>query len=257
MTSLLRIELRKLLTYSTFWILLALQCSLLFIFFYARGHVQVNGQMAGATLYQFPKLWMHLTYVSSFLNLIPAILIIILVTDEYTFRTLRQQVIDGFSRANLVQGKYAVVLLVAVLLSLYLLLLGLGFGLYFSPSSGGGGMFTEVQSILYYLVQLVGYMSMAMLVAFLLRKTGLAILAFMAYSLIIERLIQWQMPDSIDKYFPMKAMGALVQNPHKELEQMVLGASDFLTPLQATVPVVLYVSLFCFLSYQVLRMRDL
>ncbi|WP_207435551.1 ABC transporter permease [Sabulibacter ruber] len=257
MTSLLRIELRKLLPYSTFWVLLVLQLSLLFIFFYARGHVQVNGQAAGAELYQFPRLWQHIAYVSSFLNLIPGILIIILVSDEYAFRTFRQQVIDGFSRATLVQGKYSVILLLAIALALYVLLLGIGFGLYYGKGAENTGMFTDAQYILYYLLQLVGYMSLAMLIAFLLRKTGLAIMVFMAYTLVVERLINWQTPDAIDKYFPMKVLGNLTPNPHRELEQLMLGTSEVLSPLQATIPAVLYIGLFCFLSYYLLRARDL
>ncbi|RNI31249.1 ABC transporter permease [Rufibacter latericius] len=255
MTSLLRIELRKLLPYSTFWVLLLLQCSLLFIFFYARGNVMVNGQMAGAELYQFPKLWMHLAYVSSFLNLIPGILIIILVTDEYAFRTFRQQVIDGFSRANLVQAKYSVILLLAFLLAGYVLLLGLGFGFYHAKESGA--VFTDAQYILFYLVQLVGYMSLAMFIAFLVRKTGLAIMVFMAYTLVVERLIQWQSPDALDRYFPMKTFGALTPNPHAEIEQLMLGVTETLSPLQALAPAVLYVTLFCLFSYLLLRSRDL
>ncbi|MBC3539891.1 ABC transporter permease [Rufibacter sediminis] len=257
MTSLLRIELRKLLPYSTFWVLLLLQCCLLFIFFYARGNVMVNGQMAGAELYQFPKLWMHLAYISSFLNLIPGILIIILVSDEYAFRTLRQQVIDGFSRANLVQSKYSIILLLALLLAAYVLFLGLGFGLYHGQNTDTSSIFTDSQYIFYYLVQLVGYMSLAMLVAFLVRKTGLAIMVFMAYTLVVERLIQWQTPDALDKYFPMKTLGALTPNPHAEIEQLMLGVTDTLSPVQALAPAVLYVTLFCFLSYQLLRSRDL
>ncbi|GGK65089.1 ABC transporter permease [Rufibacter glacialis] len=256
MTSLLRIELRKLLPYSTFWVLLLLQAALLFVFFYARGNVMVNGQMAGAELYQFPKLWMHLTYVSSYLNLIPGILIIILVSDEYTFRTLRQQVIDGYSRADVVQSKASVILLLALLLAGYVFLLGMGFGLYHSKE-GAASMFTEAQYIFYYLVQVMGYMALAMLVAFWVRKTGLAIMVFLAYTLVLERLIQWQTPDTIDKYFPMKALSALTPNPHSELEQLMLGITDFLTPGQALVPAVLYIGLFGFLSYQLLRSRDL
>jgi ABC-2 type transport system permease protein len=257
MTSLLRIELRKILPYSTFWVILLLQCALLFIFFYARGNVMINGQMAGAELYQFPKIWPHLAYVSSYLNLIPGILIIILVADEYAYRTFRQQVIDGFSRADLVQNKYSVILLLAAFFAVYVLALGLGFGLTYGNSVQTGSIFTDVQFIFYYLVQLVGYMSLAMFVAFLVKKTGLAILFFMAYTLLIERLLQWQMPDQVDKFFPMKVLSNLTPNPHQELEQMVLGATEVLPPLQALVPAVLYITFFCLLSYLLLKARDL
>ncbi|QHL88900.1 ABC transporter permease subunit [Nibribacter ruber] len=257
MISLLRIELKKILPYRTFWVILGLQLLLMYVFFYARGHVQINGQMAGAELYQFPKIWTHIVYVSSYLNLIPCILLLILVTDEYTFRTLRQQIIDGFSRADVVKGKFSSGVLLSLVCVLFALLLGLGFGIIYGKAVDAGTMFSGIQALGYYLLQLLGYLALAMFFGFLIKKSGLAILAFMAYTLIAEPLIHWKLPDAVDKFMPIKAMASLTPNPNSALVQMVLGETESLTPAQALIPVILYIALFCFLSYQLLRQRDL
>ncbi|WP_192821742.1 ABC transporter permease [Rufibacter sp. LB8] len=257
MMSLLRIELKKVLPYRTFWVILGLQLLLMFLFFYVRGHVQINGKMAGADLYQFPNIWPNLVYVCSYLNLIPSILLIILVTDEYTFRTLRQQVIDGFSRAEVVQGKYTSAVLLALVCAFFAVALGLGFGLYFGDAANRGQVFSQLESVGYYLVQLLGYLPLAMLFGFLFKKSGLAILAFMAYTLVVEPLIHWKLPDYIDKFLPIKALGSLTPNPNSALVQMVLGETEVLTPMQALAPAIGYIALFCLLSYALLRSRDL
>ncbi|MGV3539766.1 MAG: ABC transporter permease [Rufibacter sp.] len=253
----LRIELRKILPYPTFWVILVLQLILLYLFFYVRGHATINGQTPGAGLYQFPQVWQHLAYVSSYLNLIPGILVLILVTDEYSFRTLRQQVIDGYSRANLVQSKFGVAVLLALFLTGALLVMGLAFGLVYGSAEGEHSMFTNARFVLYYFMQLLGYLTLAMLVGFLVKKTGLAILAYLAYALIAERLLRWQMPDHLDQYLPMRTFDAFTPNPNQALEQLVLGVTETLTPPQAFVPALLYLALFCGLSYLLLRSRDL
>src|SRR5688500_2377894 len=98
MLSLLRIELRKILPYRTIWVILGIFILLLFLIVKGSSTIEINGQKAGTSLYNFPDIWMKLTYIASYFNLLLGILVIILITDEYSFRTLRQQVIDGYFR---------------------------------------------------------------------------------------------------------------------------------------------------------------
>ncbi|WP_066829956.1 ABC transporter permease subunit [Rufibacter ruber] len=257
MTSLLRIELRKLLPYRTFWAILAVFVILLFVILYGSSNVTINGQSAGATFYKFPDIWPKLTYIASYFNLLLGILLIITITDEYSFRTIRQQVIDGYTRADVVQAKYSVVLLLGVACALYVFLLGLLFGIGFADEVATDKILTDAQFVFYYLVQAIGYMSLAMLFGFLVKKSGLAIMAFLLYAKVVEPIIHYKLPDSLDKYFPMKVLSSLTPMPGKEMFEMVTGASEALTPLEALLPAVLYISLFCVLSYRLLKSRDL
>src|SRR5690606_20750922 len=47
--------------------------------------------------YEFPDIWKFTTYASSYFNVLMGVLIVIVVTNEYNFRTFRQNVIDGLS----------------------------------------------------------------------------------------------------------------------------------------------------------------
>lgn len=253
----LRIELRKLLPYRTFWVILAVFALLLFVILYGSSNVTINGQTAGAKFYQFPGLWPKLTYIASYFNLLLGILLVIIVTDEYAFRTIRQQVIDGYTRADVIRAKYSVVLLLGIACAMYVFLLGLGFGIGFSEALDTGKILADAQFVLYYFVQAIGYMSLAMLFGFLIRKSGLGILAFLLYAKVVEPIVHYQLPDAMDKFFPMKVLSSLTPMPGKEMFEMVTGASEALTPLQALAPAIVYISLFCLLSYVLLRTRDL
>ena len=185
MTQLLLTELRKIIPYRTCWIILFFYAALLFLFVYASSNITLNGQNAGAQMYHFPGIWFKLTYIASYFNLLLGILLIILITDEYAFRTFRQQVIDGVFRHDLVLGKLAVVLSLSLLATLLVALTGLGFGLSYSPVATLYKIFSGAQYLLYYLVQAIAYMSMAVFFGFLIRKNGLAIISFLLYAKVL------------------------------------------------------------------------
>ncbi|MFD3001792.1 ABC transporter permease subunit [Pontibacter toksunensis] len=255
--NLLRIELHKILPYRTVWVILAGYAILLTLFLYASSHVTVNGQQLGESMYRLPAFWQLLTYIASFFSLLFSILVIVLVTDEYAYRTLRQQVIDGLSRADLVSAKLYVILGFAAAGALFLLLLGLYFGLLYSINPSMEAVFSQMDALLYYFVQTAGYMSLAMVFAFLIRKSGLAIVGFIAYSIIIEPLIQLRLPDAIDKYLPMKVMGSLTPRPIQEVLDQVTTPTELLSPGLAALVTVVYIAVFWLLSYYILRLRDL
>ena len=255
--NLLRIELHKILPYRTVWVILAIYAALLLLILYASSKVTINGSELGEEMYDLPAFWLRLTYIASFFNLLFGILIIVLVSDEYSFRTLRQQVIDGLSRAELVLAKLYVVLALGVLGTVFLLLLGLYFGLLHSTDHSLSAIFGQIDALSYYFVQAVGYMTLAMLFGFLIKKSGLAIIAFMAYAKIVEPLLHFRLPDAVDKYMPMKVLGSLTPMPGQQMLDQLTTPTELLSPAWATLPAIGYITLFCLLSYYTLKLRDL
>src|SRR5262245_43760958 len=109
----LMIEWMKLKNYRTFWILSALYLlsivginlivftiqQKIFAEKQARGMAQM---LIGDIPYSFPTVWQMTAYVSSFLLFIPGLLMIISVTNEYSYKTHRQNVIDGWNRRQFI-----------------------------------------------------------------------------------------------------------------------------------------------------------
>ena len=256
--NLLRIELRKILPYRTFWAITGIYVLLLLLIVYASSNVVINGSTTGATTYQFPDIWGRLTYIASYFNLLLGILIIVLVTDEYSFRTFRQQVIDGLSRLELITAKFYLILGLATCSTLFLLGVGLYFGLMFSTVTSAQAVLSEIDNLVYFFVQAVAYMTLALFFAFLIRKSGLAIIAFIAYTKIVEPVIHYNLDDNLDQYFPMKVLSSLTPTPVQEIiDQLTTSKTILLSPQWAVLPAIGYIGLFFALTYFILKLRDL
>jgi ABC-2 type transport system permease protein len=200
---------------------------------------------------------MRLTYIASYFNLLLGILMITLITDEYAFRTFRQQVIDGLFRRDLVAGKFMVVALLALLCTAFVALTGLVFGITHTPSVSPALVLKEAMHLVYYLVQALGYMSLAVFISFLIKKNGLAILVFLLYTIVLEPLAQWRLADTTDQYFPMKVFSSLTPTPGQEVLDSLTGLTLKLTPQQAVLPALIYIGALYLLSLALLKMRDL
>ena len=254
---LLRTEFRKIFPYRTFWAILGIYILLLLLVTFASSSVVVNGEAYGKTMYQFPQIWLRLAYIGSFFNVLLGILVIILVTDEYTFRTFRQQVIDGLSRAELVLAKFYVGLALATFCTLVILVLGFVLGLLYSTDQSASAVFSQLDAIPYFFVQAVAYISLAMLFGFLIRKSGLAIIAFFVYTILVEPLIHYSLPDTVDKFFPIKVFSSLTPRPGQALIDQITSPTEMLTPQWAVLPALVYIALLVAAAYLILKLRDL
>ena len=71
-------------------------------------------EMNNIPIYQFPDIWHNITYVAGFLKFILAIYMIISITNEMTYDTLRQNIMNGLSRVDFIISKLVLVFLLSV-----------------------------------------------------------------------------------------------------------------------------------------------
>jgi ABC-type transport system involved in multi-copper enzyme maturation permease subunit len=253
-----RTELRKLLPYRTAWIILLVYTGLLAATVAGAGGMTVNGSKLGQALYALPGLWTNLTYLASYFTLLPAFLLIMLITDEFQYRTLRQQVIDGASREQIIFDKLQVALLLTAWGVVSVLAVGLFFGLTRIPGASAADVLAAApRPLLLFAAQLLGYLSLAALLALLIRRSTPAIVAMLLYVWVAEWLVRRFLPDAIDRFMPVKALDILTPSPFAQTLDTMLGPSGALLPGQA-LPVALgYVLLFWLLAAALLRTRDL
>ena len=192
-----------------------------------------------------------------FRSLLLGILVIILITDEYSFRTLRQQIIDGYFRTDVIASKLLVLVALAFYATVVVMVLGLGFGLSATENAGFEKITGNMMYLVYYFAQTLGYMALAMFVAFLVRKNGLAIIAFLLY-FFVEWIVRFRVDDSVNQYFPGKVLNSLAPNPTQSIIDSAVGiTTTSLSPQEAIFPAILYTVLLIALSYFLLKKRDL
>src|ERR1051325_9413689 len=123
MRRLLQIEFIKIKSYRSFWAICAIYALILILV--TSTLKMVESEDPAHSFFSFPDVWHHLAYVASFLNLLPGILIIMLVANEYTFRTFRQNLIDGLAREEIVYSKFILIGAIALFLVTFIFIWGI------------------------------------------------------------------------------------------------------------------------------------
>jgi ABC-type transport system involved in multi-copper enzyme maturation permease subunit len=229
MRKLAYIELKKIITYPTFWILLGMYAVLLFFITFGLHQIKFNNSPLALfslqTYYTFPYMWHTVTYLASFFNLLLGTLIIILITNEFTFRTNRQNIIDGLSKAEFLVAKLILIVCITVVATLFVSIIGLISGISQTPNLNASLIFDKIAFLLAYFVQAIAYMCFALFIGTLVKKSGLAIGLFLVYSKIVEPLICLKLPSGISDYMPFNIMSNLIQNPALKVFGMSVNES--------------------------------
>ncbi|MDB5223791.1 MAG: hypothetical protein JWN83_2458 [Chitinophagaceae bacterium] len=192
MLHLLKIEWLKIKGYKTFWVLAILFLVSIvgvnyFVFYIKQGISQGSAQ-ANALIgspFDFPNVWHTVSYFSSFLLFIPGLMIITAITNEYNFKTHRQNIIDGWSRQEFIHVKIAQIVIISFLATVFVFLTSVLYGLL----AGSTFSFDKIQFIGYYFIQALSYCLFALLIGVLIKRSGLSIGLFFLYSFIIENFV--------------------------------------------------------------------
>lgn len=262
MKRLLEIELLKLRGYRAFWILIivyvvALMLALIGI------EPTLDSLFADATgpakIFQtfdvnsFPDVWQYNSYMASFFTYILVIIVVFLVSSEFTFKTMRQNVINGLSRMEFLTGKILLIGVLALGCTLIVFLVSLILGVI-SGDFVFGEIFENIGYLLGYFLQTIGYLMIAFWVTLLLKRSGIAIGLLFLYFWFIENVICAFTPSEVERFFPLKSMNLLTENPFEYLFDGLLPVP--FDPVQALIAT-FYICLFAGLSALYLKNRDI
>lgn len=248
MLNLLRVEWLKVKSYRTFWILLAMSLlcipglNYLIYDLMSNSFPKVNGKTILGSPFAFPDAWQTITWNSTLLFILPAILIITLTTNEFTYKAHRQNIIDGWSRMQFISVKLFELLLLALVSTLVVFLTALVFGCIVNKVSPGQSIWQESRFIIFYFVQMLSYSMIAFLLSMLIRRAGLAIGAFLIYML-AENIVVGIMRnvykvDGVD-YLPEEVTDRLIPQPYGH---KILQSSADVTRWEHHLPIYLVVA---------------
>jgi len=194
-----------------------------------------TGLISGSSPYDFTHTWQTTSYVAGCLLLLPCLLLILLVTNEFTYRTHRQNIIDGWNRKDFIDVKIVMALIGAAVSTVLVFLTALVFGLV----SGTSFSLTHVDSVGYFFLKALSYSMIALLIAVLVRRTGFAIGLFFVYlwfenflsgllSVLAVKLKSDSGFDigSLGDYLPMNASDGLLHFPENTVTNMANSASS-------------------------------
>jgi ABC-type transport system involved in multi-copper enzyme maturation permease subunit len=226
MLHLLRIDLKKLTSYRTFWVV----CGLYFI---TLGTTTASGMeflkwlaSKGAEfgtaininripLYHFPDVWQNLIFISGFFKIVLGFMVVISVTNEFSYRTIRQNIIDGMSRGQFILSKLLTNLLLSTMSVAMVFVIGLLTGVIYSPEISLSVIGTDLEFFPAYFLEVFAFLSYALMLGVLIQRSGLTIV-ILFLSFMIEAIIKANIDDEVPwliPFFPMESISNLVAMP--------------------------------------------
>lgn len=271
MKRLIGLEWTKISSYVFFRLILILSLGLflLTVFVFSRIDISMPG-FTWRNLFRFPDVWPSFAWVASWFNLLLAILVITIAGNEFTGKTLRQQVMTGLSREEWLAGKGILIIGLALFGVLMVTITGFIFGFVFTRDMNPGIIFENTDILLVYFMQAIAYMVLGLLFISVLRSNAIAIILYLLYFMMIEPIIRGLCPVEIRPWFPVKIIshltplpeffkitsGEALDNNYMTFENMGLLPNQ----LEGSVTIIMalvYISIFAFLTYLVVKKRDL
>ncbi len=258
--NLLKIEWHKIIGNRAFWILLGLHVVLLYPAAYGLEgilnsfKISVNGQaqvpisslMGEFSIFNYPNVWHNIAYLATWFRFVLAVIVVILVANEFSYRTLRQNIIDGMSKVQVVLAKELVIALVSLIAAGMLVVLVLLLG----DAVEGVSTWDGFQYAIAYFLGLMLYLNFTYLLTTLVKKAGFAIGLLLIYTFLIENIVGYFLPDNVAVCLPMHVVDGMVPNPAKTFmgEEVTAGLSA-----QNVTLAVVYIGLFVFLNILLLK----
>ncbi|MGO3707780.1 MAG: ABC transporter permease [Mesonia hippocampi] len=278
MLRLLTIELQKikysksakalLIIYFGLFMFIALIASIKFNLGFVEFHLAEQG------IFNFPYIWHFNTYIASFLKIFMAVIIVSMVANEYSNRTLKQNLIDGLSKKEFILSKFYTVILFALASTLFIFLVSFVLGLIFSSYTEFSIIFSDLEYLFAYFIKLVGFFAFCLFLGIWIKRSAFALgflfVWWIAESIIIGVLKFVIFKDSliankISQFLPLESISNLVKQPFTRLNVVQASATqigadvnwDSSVSILQLLIVCVWTGIFIFLSYKIIKRRDL
>ena len=225
-------------------------------------------------IFNFPYIWHFNTYIAAYLKFFLAIVIVSMMANEYSYGTLKQNLIDGMSKKEFILSKFLTVVLFATISTVFVFLMSLILGYSFSSYTEIGIVFSDLEYLLAFFVKLLGFFSFCLFLGILVKRSAFA-LGFLLVWSIAEQIgygvLKYQIfnksekVDTLFSFFPLESMSNLIVEPISRLNIIksignqvgVTGTKDYSVHLTGILIVLAWTVIFMLMSYKLLKKRDL
>jgi ABC-type transport system involved in multi-copper enzyme maturation permease subunit len=235
----------------------------------------INFRIADQGIFNFPFIWHFNSFMASWLKIFLAIVIVSIVANEYSYNTLKQNLIDGLSKKEFILSKFLAVLLFSVISSVFLFVVSLTLGLVFSDFTEISIVFTDLKYLLGYFIKLTTFFSMCMFLGIWIKRSAFA-LGFLGVWQVFEGFIfivfsylknkkDINLIDNVYNLLPLNAMSDLISEPFTRLGAVQTLANQvgesfeksYDVPWHSMLICLVWTTVFVYGSYLILKRRDL
>jgi|SRR6218665_2425408 len=236
------------------------------------GNFQLH--IAEQGIFNFPYIWHFNTYIAAMLKFFLAIVIVSMMANEYSYGTLKQNLIDGMSKQEFISSKFLMVIAFAFISTVFVFLMSLVLGFFFSSYTEIGIVFSDLEYLLAYFIKLTGFFSFCLFLGILVKRSAFALGFLLVWSIlegILIGILSFQIfPNGntaamIAQFLPLEAMSNLIVEPFTRLSIIksigtqigVENTKDYGVHWYGILIVIAWIIIFMLMSYKLLKKRDL
>jgi len=237
-------------------------------------------KLADQGIFNFPYIWHFNSFVAIWLKLFLAVIIVSMMANEYSYGTLKQNLIDGLSKEEFVKSKIYTVVLFALGSTAFIFLMTLILGYSFSAYTELSIVFSDMSFLLGYFLNLLGFFAFCLFTGILIKRSAFA-LGFIFLWFIIEQILKgiiwttffYQQPasagiDTVMGFFPLESFSNLLVEPITRFHAIkALGTQidennpmfnkDYYMHWYHAAISLFWTAFFMLMSYRILKKRDL
>ncbi len=186
---------------------------------------EINFQLAEQGIFNFPYIWHFNTYFAAILKIFLALVVISMISTEYSNQTLKQNLIDGLSKKEFILSKFYMIIALSLASTILIFLVSLGLGLIFSDFNEINIIFSEMGYLGTYFLKLVAFFSFCLFLGVWIKRSAFVIGALFVWwvaegiikGILTFRKQKYGIKDQISQFFPLEAMNNLIKEPLTKL----------------------------------------
>ena len=231
----------------------------------------VQFHLADQGIFNFPYIWHFNTFMAAIFKFFLLLVIVSMMANEYTNKTLKQNLIDGLSKKEFIFSKFYTVILLALVSTIFVFFVSIILGYSYSDFTEFSIVFTDLEYLFAFFVKLVGFFSFGLFLGMLVKRSAFAVGAMLVWYFvenITKGLLFWKLRDHVEEvmqFFPLEAMANLIKEPFTRLSAVQTVAKqvgedlskDFSVQIFDLIIVGIWTAIFIYCSYVLLKKRDL
>ncbi|MDB9721141.1 ABC transporter permease subunit [Winogradskyella sp.] len=221
-------------------------------------------------IFNFPIIWHITTFFASYFKFFFAIVVVSMIGNEYSNKTLKQNLIDGLSKKEFILSKFYTIVFFSWCATVLIGVATFLIGLYYSSYTEASIIFREFDFLLAYFVKLVGFFTLCLFFGMLVKRSAFA-LGFLVVLYIVEWIVfgaaykafdDADMAFRVKNFMPLESMYKLIDQPFQRIIMTKFPEKgdlvyDYAVHWYEIAIVLGWTAIFVFLSYQLLKKRDL
>ena len=233
----------------------------------------IKFHLAEQGIFNFPYIWHFNTFITAIFKLFLAIVIVSMMANEYSNKTIKQNLIDGLSKKEFVLSKFLTVISFSLVSTIFVFVVSLILGLVYSDYNEISIIFSELEYLFAFFLKLVGFFSFCLFLGILVKRSAFA-LGFLILWAIFEnlgiRFLVWgfmgkEASEKVLDFLPLESMSNLLKEPFSRLGAVQSVAKqigeefnmDYVVHWYEILIVLFWTGCFIYGSYALLKKRDL